>query len=388
MVSAGIYLHIPFCLRKCTYCDFASYPGLSHLHADYVAALDRELARRADRWAEVSFDTVYVGGGTPTVLAASQLVQLLEGLRSRLSMAPAPEITVEANPGTVNLDGLLTLRAAGVTRLSLGVQSLDDGELALLGRIHDAGGALAACELARRAGFDNLNLDLIYGLPGQPVIRWRETLERAIALAPEHLSLYGLTLEEGTPLARRVARGGLPAPDEDAAADMYELAESLLDAAGYVHYEISNWARGAPGEGPLDIPALACRHNLKYWRNQRYLGLGAAAHSYDGRKRAANVADPVQYLARALRGGDLCEQSEEMSREQEMGETMMLGLRLLAGVIWDAFSQRFGVGLREVYGREVDELTELGLLEIDAQGLRLSPRGRLLGNRVFAAFLR
>ncbi len=384
----GIYIHIPFCRAKCAYCDFISYPGLDHLHADYVQAVQREISLRAPTWAEAHFDTLYIGGGTPTLLSAEQISALIGACRSTLGLVDEAEITIESNPGTVDLLGLKALRQVGVNRLSLGVQSLDDEELHLLGRIHSAGEAVAAFHLALEAGFGNINLDLIFGLPGQSVAHWQETLMQALALGPEHLSLYALTLEPGTPLAERVADGGLPAPSDDAAAEMYELAEEMLDDAGHEHYEISNWARR---EGVLDadgLPALACKHNLKYWRNERYLGLGAGAHSYDGWRRYANVPSPADYIARVVAGIDPVAEAEETDRARSMGETMMLGLRLSVGVSWEGFGRRFGVGLREIYEQEIGELYAQGLLEVDDRGLRLTPRGRLLGNRAFAAFLR
>jgi oxygen-independent coproporphyrinogen-3 oxidase len=382
-------VHIPFCRSKCGYCDFSSFAGLDHLYAAYVDALLREIALRAPEWAGVSFDTLYVGGGTPSLLAPERLAEVLRACRRELGLVGGAEITVEANPGTVDLANLRALVEAGVNRLSLGVQSLRDGELRLLGRTHSAAEALRACQLARDAGFSNLSIDLIFGLPRQRVAHWRATLEGALAQAPEHLSLYALTLEPGTPLAERVGRGDLRAVSESTAASMYELSEAMLAAAGYAQYEISNWARYTQAEDAgTALPALACKHNLKYWRNEQYLGLGAAAHSYDGQRRYANVTRPDDYIGRMLCGVDAVDQVEETDVTRRMGETMMLGLRLNAGVSWGAFEQRFGVSLRQVYGKEVRELEAQGLLQVDEQGMRLSPRGRLLGNRVFCAFLR
>jgi len=245
--GAGLYLHIPFCQAKCNYCDFVSYAGLEHLHADYVHALIGEIALRANAWAGARFETVFIGGGTPTVLPPSKVALLLAACRRSLKISEDAEATIEANPGTVDYDDLIALRAAGINRISLGVQSLDDKELALLGRIHDAQEALNAYHLARRAGFDNINLDLIFGLPSQTVERWRETLKGALALRPEHLSLYALTVEESTPLALSIARGALPEPDDDLAADMYELAEEMLEELGAPH--IGRYAHCFPFSG-------------------------------------------------------------------------------------------------------------------------------------------
>jgi len=392
MAAAGLYIHIPFCQAKCSYCDFSSYAGLQELHHDYVEALCQEASRRAGSWADVRFDTIFVGGGTPTLLPPSRIAEVLAACKRALIVCDDAEITVEANPGTLaigHLGGLAVLRRAGVNRLSLGGQSLDDEELSLLGRIHTASEAVAAYRLAREAGYENINLDLIFGLPAQRLESWRETLEKVLDLGPDHLSLYALSVEEGTPLAERIASGLLPAPDDNLVADMYELAEARLDRAGYAHYEISNWARGdGTGDGLGGPPALACQHNLKYWSDQSYLGLGAAAHSYDGLCRWANTDDPAEYIRRIVAGRDAVAEAEEMSRVRHMSDWMILGLRLVAGVTWEAFEARFGVDLRAVYNREVDELAQQGLLTVDERGLRLTARGRLLGNRAFAAFLR
>ncbi len=388
MPTAGLYVHIPFCRSKCRYCDFCSYPGLDALWRDYLAAVALEAAQAGHTlpWERMTFDTVFIGGGTPTLLPAEGLAALLANLRRALPILPAAEISIEANPGTVERAGLAVLRAVGYNRLSLGVQSLDDGELALLGRTHTAGEARAALAAAREAGFDNVNLDLIFGLPGQTLASWRATLAGALALAPEHLSLYALTVEEGTPLAADIAAGRLPTPDDDLAADMYEHAEAAL-AANYAHYEISNWARRTPGDPEFGPPRLACRHNLVYWHNERYLGLGAAAHGYDGRHRMANTADVAEYVAHMGARQSALAESEATDRAREMGETMMLTLRLAEGMAWAEFAGRFGVELRAVYGQTIDELAEDGLLQADERGIRLTPRGRLLGNRVFGAFL-
>ena len=273
---------------------------------------------------------------------------------------------------------LAGLLAAGVNRISLGVQSFDDDELRLLGRVHEADQARQAYHQARAAGFHNLNLDLIFGLPGQTVDRWQATLRQALALAPQHLSLYALTLEEHTPLAGRIACGELPAPDDDLAADMYELAEAELARAGYVHYEISNWAR----------PGFECQHNLIYWRNQPYLGLGAGAHSWLAGCRWANVRVPQTYVEMITGGQQPVAESEGIGLALEMAETAILGLRLVEeGVSLGAFRARFGADFAAVYGREVRELVGLGLLEATSNRVRLTRRGRLLGNQVFQRFL-
>ncbi|HUS81316.1 MAG TPA: radical SAM family heme chaperone HemW [Armatimonadota bacterium] len=388
MERAGVYIHIPFCRSKCVYCDFCSFPGLEALHAPYVHSLRAELDAAAVRWRDVPFDTAFVGGGTPTAMPVDLLAGIVRTVRVRLALPPDAEVTVEANPGTVDLAVLRALREAGMSRLSLGVQSLNDGELALLGRIHSASEAVEAVRLARWAGVGNLSLDLMYGLPRQTLAGWRATLAQALALVPEHLSLYALTVEEGTPLAAAIARGDLPAPDDGLAADMYLHAEEALDAAGYAHYEISNWARRSPQDPPArEPPRLACRHNVKYWHNERYLGIGSAAASFDGSARYRNVEEPREYLRRLAAGDSPVAEREEPDLPTRIGETMMLGLRLTGGVGWEAFRRRYGRGMEEIYGAVIARLAEDGLLVRDAAGIRLTSRGRLLGNRVFAEFL-
>ncbi len=375
MESIGLYLHVPFCRTKCGYCDFNSYAGLDALFEPYVEALIREVERAAP----ARVRTVFFGGGTPTVLPVSFVERILAAVRAAVYVEAGAEISCEANPGTVDRERLAALRALGVNRLSLGVQSLAPGELRLLERGHTAAQAGEALRAARAAGLDNVNLDLIYGLPGQALSSWRSGLDQALELAPDHLSLYALTVEEGTPLAAEIEAGRLPEPDPDLAADMYELAQDRLAAAGFVHYEISNWARR---------PGLECRHNLIYWRNEPYLGLGAGAHSWLGGRRWAAAARPAAYIRRVRAGEPPVESEEEIAPALEMGETMMMGLRLLdEGVAFDRFERRFGRDLRRHFAGELAELTALGLIAVYPDRVTLSARGRLLANQVFMRFL-
>lgn len=399
----ALYLHVPFCRARCAYCDFNTYAGLDDLIAPYVRALAREIAHAGARRGRLSVPTIYLGGGTPSLLSLDALSDIVRGIRAAFDLAAEPEVTLEANPGTVTLAYLRGLREIGVNRLSLGAQSAHDDELQLLGRIHTWAEAVEAVSWARAAGFDNLNLDLIFGLPGQSVARWRRTLEAALALAPEHLSLYGLSVEAGTPLAERIASGALPEPDEDRAAAMYELAEDALAEAGFFHYEISNWARAdvgsrwwpdADAETSEAVSPYVCRHNLTYWRNEPWLGFGAGAHSWLGPdgpglsegRRWANPAHPRAYVA-SWRETTPSRTGEAIDRQLAMGETMMLGLRLAAGVRSERFERRFGASLEEAFGEALEELTRRGLLSWDGAVARLTRRGRLLGNRVFARFL-
>jgi oxygen-independent coproporphyrinogen-3 oxidase len=375
----GLYLHIPFCAVRCPYCDFNTYSGLESFQEGYTRALIAEIRAGAEEHGRRLAHTVFVGGGTPTALPAALLAQILDALQSAFEVDEGGEITSEANPGTTDLERFSALRDAGVNRLSMGVQSFDDAELRWLGRIHSAAEAETAFEHARRAGFDNINLDLMFGLPGQSLASWLTTLRRALSLQPEHLSLYGLTVEEGTPLARQVRAGEKPAPDDDAAADMYLAASDLLGRAGLQQYEISNWSRG---------PELRCRHNLRYWRREPYLGFGAGAHSFLEERRWWNVRPIPEYIAlldagRSAEGG-----GEQISRAIAMVETMMLGLRLVQeGVAEADFLQQYGVALQEAFGPELADLRGRQLLECDAGRWRLTPQARLLGNQVFGAFL-
>jgi oxygen-independent coproporphyrinogen-3 oxidase len=404
----GLYLHIPFCIRRCAYCDFFSSEGKRNQLPPYVRALIREIAMTGAAGERPSAGTVFFGGGTPSLLAPEQAERLLGEIRRSFQLAPEAEITLEANPGTLDRGRLEGFRKAGINRLSLGVQSAEDSELALLGRIHSFADAQRTCLDARRAGWANINLDLIYGLPGRSVESWGQTLDRALALSPEHLSLYALTLERGTKLARAVRRGALPAPDEDAAADMYELAEEKLAAAGYRHYEISNWARdGAAGadtgwEGSHDIaesdfPAYACKHNLRYWLNLSYLGFGAGAHGCAAGRRYANIRSIEKYIERMQAGRarrfpltPAGASSALRTREEEMRETMWLGLRLTeAGVDRENYRRRFEEDYYVLFRVEIDSALKDGLLEWadEEKFIRLTKQGRLLGNRVFRLFV-
>ena len=379
MDIVSVYVHIPFCRSKCAYCDFNSYAELEYLFEPYVKALTREI-ELTGIGPPLQAKTVYIGGGTPAVLPVSLLDEVLWALGQSFPAAKDAEVTIEANPGTVNSDYLAGLLNLGVNRLSLGVQSLDDRLLRLLGRIHTAAEAVESYELARQAGFANISLDLIYGIPHQALERWESTLRETLNLQPNHLSLYALTLEEHTPLAQQVARGEIPSPDDDLAADMYILAEEMLAQAGYTHYEISNWA------GP--ISNHECQHNLTYWHNQPYLGFGAGAHSHFGGWRWDKFPSPVKYAVQLNVGMGTCAYSEEIDRATEMADTMILGLRLVEeGVSSEEFARRFGERLETLYESELEELEGLGLVEVRAEMLRLTPRGRLLGNEVFERFL-
>ncbi len=375
MADLSLYLHIPFCRRKCGYCSFISYAGREGDIATYVNALATEIGLTKRVTAKVK--TIYFGGGTPSLLTAVQVARLIDVVHQTYDVDARAEITFEANPGTVDALYLRALKASGVNRLSLGVQSLSAAELAFLGRCHTAAEAQQSITEARAAGFDNLSLDFIYGLPGRRLADWEAMLDSIVGLAVDHLSLYGLTLEAETPLGAAAARGEVPAPDSDAAASEYELASEKLDAAGYRQYEISNWAR----------PGYESRHNPVYWKRGQYLGLGVAAHSFLDGKRIANTGDLDEYLA-TLASGRLPRQDiEAIDEATALSEAIILGLRLADGVSLGDIGRAFSINLQSRYAAEIAELSALGLVEISGDRLRLTPKGRLLGNEVFIRFL-
>ncbi|MSQ35649.1 MAG: radical SAM family heme chaperone HemW [Dehalococcoidia bacterium] len=384
----ALYLHIPFCTAKCGYCDFNSYAGLEHLVPDYTPALVQELELWAPAARVFRVDTVFFGGGTPSLSSLADLERIAGAVRAHYTVAPDAEWTLEANPTELTPEHLSGMRALGINRLSIGVQSLHDDELVLLERQHSADHALAVVEAARAAGFDNLNMDLIFGLIGQPLARWQQTLDRTLAFRPEHLSCYALTIEPGTALYYRVARGQLAEPDPDVVADQFEWTRDRLAAAGYRHYELSNWA----------LPGRECRHNLVYWRADPYLGMGAGAHSFFAGRRFANVDAPTRYVEavrasvaeRAANGHGTLQQirgGETPSAATLRSDALILGLRLIEGVDAAAFAARFGCTLDDAYGPAIARHLRTGLIERTADRLRLTTRGQFLANEVFVDLL-
>ena len=374
--EAGLYVHVPFCERICPYCDFNRYLLRDGGVEEYLAGLEAEAAfygRRLARQAPgLRFATLYVGGGTPTALTPGQLRALFASLRRHLPLDDVEEVTVEANPGTLSPAKLAALREAGVTRLSLGVQSLDDGLLERLGRIHRAEHARRSFRRARAFGFPQINVDLMFGLPGQTVDAWRRTLEEVVAWGPEHISCYSLIVEENTPFGQLHARGELPLPGEDAEAAMYEEAIACLQEGGWEHYEISNFAR----------PGCQSRHNRIYWRNGDWLGLGPGAHSQWGPRRWANRRLPADWGAALAAGRAPVEWVTLLDEAEAMEDTLILGLRLLVeGVEVERFRRRFGLSPADVFGPVLERLVGWGLLEVSPLRIRLSRRGRFLATR-------
>lgn len=366
----GVYVHIPFCRHRCHYCDFNTYEGQDALHDAYVGALNKDI----ERWPGDSptATSVFFGGGTPTLLPADALGTLLRSVVNRFGLVPDAEVTIEANPETIDSAKLGALRRAGFNRISIGMQSGVDRVLAGLGRTHSAARALDAVGAAKRAELDSVNVDLIYGSPWESPADWRASLEMTIAAEPDHISAYALTVEEGTPLATLVASGRAPDIDPDVQAARTEVAVEMLAGAGYERYEISNWAR----------PGHASRHNVLYWSAGNYAGFGAGAHAHEDGRRSWVLRRPADYIV-AVDGGHSTEAGHEVVAGRARGaEALVLGLRLTAGIPLDRFEARFGASYLAEVAPRLAELEEPGLLEWDASRLRLTPRGHAFHSEV------
>jgi oxygen-independent coproporphyrinogen-3 oxidase len=401
-MTLGLYVHIPFCETKCPYCDFNTYAAIESLMPGYVDALVHEIAEWGAWLEKPTLTSLFFGGGTPSYLPTRDIRRLMRAIHAAFDLPESAEATLEANPGDCSRERLQAIRRSGINRLSIGVQSLDDNELRLLGRRHSVDEAVRAVEAARVAGFDNLSVDLMFGLPYQLVSSWEHTLDEAVALAPEHVSAYALTLEGGTPMEADVTSGALPTPDDDLAAEMYRMTDERLAAAGLAQYEISNWAK----------PGLASAHNLTYWRNQAWLGLGPGAHSYlvpgpgpfaglpTHGVRFAGMKPPRAYIdrvnnwhangpldAETLASAAAIDTIEQPDLAMARAETMMMGLRLNDGVANADFRARFGVDIAHAFPHAVADCLEDRLLAWVGSALRLTPEGRPLGNEAFARFV-
>ncbi|MGH9937747.1 MAG: radical SAM family heme chaperone HemW [Blastocatellia bacterium] len=376
---AGIYIHIPFCATRCHYCNFATGGYESELARRYSAAARAEIERAdvSTKPAMRRVDTIYFGGGTPTTLTIEQISSLIEACRRTFDVTRDSEITAEANPGSVSRNYLEELRSAGVNRLSFGVQSFDDGELRMIGRTHSAEEAREAVRMARAAGFANVSIDLIAGLPEQKMETWRRNLEEAFALEPDHLSVYLLELYKDAPLLHRIDRGELRAIDEELTVEMYFALMDEAERQGFEHYEISNWARAR----------FESRHNLKYWTGAPYWAFGVSAAGYDGRTRWSNTRNIHEYLAKVESGQSPVAERIELDEDDRQGENLFLRLRLKDGVDLGEHQRRFGVNALERYRGEIERLREAGLIELDENRLKISRAGTVLANEVFAAFV-
>lgn len=372
----SLYIHIPFCRKKCSYCSFTSYEKAEELIPLYLKALKNEIDLRLEEGHIVK--TIFFGGGTPSLLKNKGIESILNAVRNHCEIIKNAEITLEANPESVNIEYLKELLNIGINRLSFGIQSFNDDELKILGRIHSANDAENAFLTAREAGFKNINIDLIYGVPTQTEVSWDGNLQKAKELMPEHISLYGLSLEEGVFLKKQIESGLLESTPEDTVALLYEKAEKVLEDEGYEHYEISNWAK----------KGYECKHNLTYWQGGEYLGFGVSAHSYTSGVRLGNTSDINEYI-KYLECKKLPPKSveENLTEDVKIVENIILGLRLGKGLDIKGFEKKQGVDIIKKYEEQLKEIKELGLIEIKDGSIRLTAKGRLLGNEVFYRFL-
>ncbi|MGI6332313.1 MAG: radical SAM family heme chaperone HemW [Zhaonellaceae bacterium] len=377
----GLYIHFPFCVQKCNYCDFLSGPISSRdVVQDYLQALEKELTIYHDflkRDGNLKLETIYLGGGTPSLLETHELVRVLEKCRDLFNWSPQMEVTLEANPGTVDIKKLVQLKKAGLNRLSFGVQSFDQNLLASMGRIHSPKMAKESIMAAKEAGFKNISLDLMYGLPEQSLGQWEETLVQTIELDVQHISVYGLKVEEGTVWGEWESEGRLSLPEEDVVLTMRKYANKILRQAGFVRYEISNYAR----------PGYESRHNLGYWTGKPYLGLGLGASSDYWNRRFVNTSNMEHYIFLLKRGQLPVTEEEILSFRQRMGETIFLGLRLSTGLDLEQFKNRYGVDIEVIYGAEIEKLKKMGLLKINQGHLQLTTKAVSIANYVFTFFV-
>lgn len=373
--TIGLYIHIPFCRQKCLYCDFPSYAGKEDMQEAYVMALESEIRRQGKRYKEKKISSVFFGGGTPTALPISLLQRLMQAVWESWQIMDGAEITTEANPGTLDAEMAEALKAMGFNRLSMGVQAWQNKLLKALGRIHTIEQFQKNFKAVREAGFENVNVDLMFALPNQSMEDWQETVREIAALQPEHISAYSLIMEEGTPFFEQYEKGLLELVEEDLDREMYHWAIGYLKKAGYRQYEISNFAK----EGKQS------RHNRIYWQAEEYLGMGLGAHSYMEGIRFHNTYDLQEYIA--ANGQNKKEDVEPITEEDAIEEFMFLGLRLTEGVTFSRFRERFGKELQEIYKEQIAELKQVGLLEADVAGIRLTEKGIDVSNFVFEKFL-
>ncbi len=363
----GLYIHIPFCIKKCLYCDFVSVTGCEDKFSSYIDAIIKE----AKEYQGEKIDTIFIGGGTPTVLPPVLIERLLKEINSIFEVSSEAEITCEANPGTVTENKLSALIYGGVNRMSIGVQSFNDSELSSIGRIHNAKQAYDTVNELNKKGIKNINIDLMTALPSQTPESLRKTLEIAMELPITHISAYSLIIEDGTPLEREYSKGNIILPDDDTDREMYHYTLDFLKGKGFIQYEISNFAK----------KGFECKHNIKYWDCNEYIGLGAAAHSYIGNKRFSNSCDIAEYMTGNKRDEIL------LSRNDEMSEFMMLGLRKTSGISAEVFKNKFGTELNHVYGETLDRFIKLGLLEFFGGYYRLTKWGIDVSNSVMCEFI-
>ena len=384
----GIYLHIPFCTTKCGYCDFNAYANLEYLAPEYTKALIKEIKLWETSLSKYTVKSIFFGGGTPSLTSIPDLKLIISTLFETFNINSAVEFTLEANPTELTEEHLFKMRELGINRLSMGVQSMNTEELQLLERSHSPEQVISVIKTARKVGFNNLNLDLIYGIINQNLLTWKETVDEILEYNPDHLSCYALTIEAGTPLYYRVEKGLLPEPNSDIAAEQYEWTRKRLDEAEYVHYEISNWAK----------KDYSCMHNLIYWRNEDYLGLGAGAHSYFDEKRFANIDAPNRYIQLVNTSYTEWENKKQIVMKQitynetldlatTQSDSAILGLRLIEGINFNDYKKRFGVDINQLYANAITKHLKTGLLEKTKTSIKLSSKGLLLANELFIDLL-
>ncbi len=381
----GIYIHIPFCERKCTYCNF----NTTDFFADLAERYTRAVATEIKWWGAINtarVDTIYFGGGTPSIVEAEQLARIIESCREAFDVAPTAEVTIEINPATLSRKKIAAWLDAGINRASVGAQSFIDRELVSLSRTHTAVDAERTIDALREAGFENISLDLIAGLPEQTLEDWQFNLGKALRIRPEHMSLYLLEIKEGTQLFAQLKRGLRPRPDDDLAADMYRRISEATREAGYEHYEISNFALTGNDNSPQQSP-FRSKHNMKYWTAAPFYGMGCGAHSFDTRARWVNTLKTESYIAEVERFGHAVAERHELSIEDLAAEALFMGLRLKEGIVLDRFRDEHGVDILERYGSELPGLADAGLIEIESGRIILTEAGRLLSNEVFVSFV-
>ena len=378
MTPAGIYIHIPFCSSRCSYCDFATGLYQDALADKYVQALIKEITLAKEGGRLCAVDTIYFGGGTPSLLSPAQLERILNAVAENFDVDDRAEVTMEMNPGSVTAENLSAFRNLGINRASFGAQTFDDAELARLGRSHTSDDTFNTFRDLRNAAFDNVSFDLIAGLPGQTLARWEENVAKALRLRPEHLSFYLLEVHAGTPLAEHIRRGLQPQPDDDLAAEMYESMLERATAAGYEHYEISN----------LCLSGFPSRHNTKYWTGAPYYGFGCSSHSYDGlTRRWSNEREITRYTEAIESGASAVVEQHELTKDEIRAEAVFLGMRMMSGVNARQYRESFGIDLHDEHAGDLMRFQEAGLVEFDGDLIKLTRAGALLSNEVFAAFV-
>ncbi len=378
----GIYVHIPFCIRKCLYCDFLSDTADTNVRKQYIEALVNEICscplKDIDYKSQYTVDTIFFGGGTPSVLEGDQIDEIMKALAFRFDISKVREVTIECNPGTATLDKLESYKKSGINRLSIGLQSANDDELKTLGRIHDYKQFLETFKMAREAGFDNINIDLMSAIPGQSLDSYKDTLNKVISLTPEHISSYSLIIEEGTPFYDMYGESGPDEPDEDTEREMYYMTERLLNEAGYHRYEISNYS----------LEGYECRHNSSYWTGTDYIGLGIGAASLIDGVRYSNTSDLYSYMKACSKAAEvLTEEYRILSQNERMEEFMFLGLRMIRGISAKEFKERFSQDIYAVYAKPLEKLVKDGLIIINGDNIKLTSKGIDVSNTALANFL-